>query len=183
MKTNYFLAGLLILSFSIKAVAKDDNHHPRGKHKHHRHVVERRVVVVPPPPRRVVVIPPVIPPPVVVVAPPPRTVVRVGADYSSRPISSREAIRNAKRMIDDQRYEADRLRIAKDAAHDLPVKTIDVLDMLQMLSYESSRLEFAKFAYSRTVDPENYSIVFEAFKYTSSIKDLEDYMYDRDGRR
>jgi hypothetical protein len=183
MKTNYFLAGLLIMTFSIKAIAKDDNRHPRGKHKHHHHVVERRVVVVPPPPRRVVIVPPVPPPPVVVVAPRPRAVVRVGAVYAERPISSREAIRNAKRMIEDQRFEADRLRIAKDAAHDLPMKTVDVLDILQMFTYESSRLDFAKFAYSRTVDPENYSIVFEAFKYTGSIRDLEDYMYDRDGRR
>jgi len=183
MKTSKLLiTGILLTTFYFEAISKPVDR-PRGRpHHHHRQHCEQVVIA----PARVRV---VAPPPVVLVAPRPvivrpvATRVTVGAAYAAPRISSREAIRNAKRMMDDQRFEADRLRIAKNAARDLPLKTIDVLDMLNMFAFESSKLEFSKFAYTRTVDPENYSMVFEAFKYTGSIKNLEDYMYDTDDRR
>jgi hypothetical protein len=185
MKTrDLLITGIILIAFYFQAVSKNTDkprHRPSPHHHHHHH--SERVVIVP---SRVIVPPP----PVVVVAPRPVIVARpmvtrvtVGAAYAEPRISSREAIRNAKRMMDDQRFEADMLRIAKNAARDLPLKSIDVLDMLNMFTFESTKLEFSKFAYTRTVDPENYSIVFDAFKYTGSIKNLEDYMYERDTRR
>jgi hypothetical protein len=185
MKTRDLLITAIILtSFYFQAISKtaDRPRHRPNPHYHH-HYRSTQVVVAP---ARVIVPPPpvvmVAPRPVVVVAPP-VTRVTVGAAYVEPRISSREAIHNAKRMMDDQRFEADRLRIAKNAARDLPLRTIDVLDMMNMFTFESTKLEFSKFAYSRIVDPQNYSMVFEAFKYTGSIKNLEDYMYERDERR
>lgn len=164
---------LFVLFISVDAFSVGYSHdpHPR-RHRGHKHA--QRVVVVPPP-ARVIVMPP--PRPVFVVPPAPRAYVRVVQHPRPLRLSTGEAIRNAKNAINNQRYDADKLRIAKDVAMDLPLKSIDVLDIMNMFSFESSRVDFAKFAYNKTVDTGNYSIVFEAFKYSSSIKDLEDYIY------
>ncbi|HYG39943.1 MAG TPA: DUF4476 domain-containing protein [Cytophagales bacterium] len=171
MKTNVIVS-LVFVMLSLNAFSNDYSHDPRSR-RHRTPHYARRVVVLPPSPR--VVIPP---PARVYFAPPvPIRYVHVVVRHP-RPVSENEAIRNAKNMIHDQRFEADRLRIAKNAAADLPFKAVDILDVMNMFNFESSKLDFAKFAYDKTVDPENYSVVFEAFKYTSSIKNLEDYIYN-----
>ena len=51
-----------------------------------------------------------------------------------------------------------------------------VQDALKMFRIETSKLEFAKFAYDRTVDKQNYFKVFEMFTASNSKKVLNDFM-------
>jgi hypothetical protein len=48
--------------------------------------------------------------------------------------------------------------------------------MIKMLTFESYRLDIAKYAYKKTVDKRSYLSVFGNFKYSSSITELKDYI-------
>jgi hypothetical protein len=47
---------------------------------------------------------------------------------------------------------------------------------MSLFNFESSRLEFAKFAYGYTYDLGNYFIVNDAFNFESSISELDRYI-------
>ncbi|MCF8372573.1 MAG: DUF4476 domain-containing protein [Bacteroidales bacterium] len=51
-----------------------------------------------------------------------------------------------------------------------------VLELLQMLSFDSYRLDLAKYAYIYTVDKHNYYIVNNAFTFSSNITALNQYI-------
>jgi len=54
--------------------------------------------------------------------------------------------------------------------------TDQVNSMIKMLTFESYKVEIAKYAYRKTVDKRNYLRVFGNFKYSSSITELKDYI-------
>jgi len=45
-----------------------------------------------------------------------------------------------------------------------------------VFSFESTRLDFARMAYHRVIDPQNYFIVNNAFRFSSSIDELYQYI-------
>jgi hypothetical protein len=47
-----------------------------------------------------------------------------------------------------------------------------ITDIMRLFSFESSRLEIAKFAYNYVVDPQRYFMVNNAFSFSSSVDDL-----------
>jgi hypothetical protein len=47
---------------------------------------------------------------------------------------------------------------------------------MKLFSFESSRLEFAKFAYKYTWDINNYFLLNDAFDFESSIDELNKYI-------
>jgi hypothetical protein len=56
------------------------------------------------------------------------------------------------------------------------VSSVQVLGVLKLFAFENSRLTFAKFAYDRVIDPNSYYKVYDAFSFSSSKKELSDYM-------
>jgi hypothetical protein len=50
-----------------------------------------------------------------------------------------------------------------------------------MLSFESTRLDFAKFAYTYTLDKENYYMVNNAFSFSSSVAELNNFIGQYNG--
>jgi hypothetical protein len=69
-------------------------------------------------------------------------------------------------------FDSDRLILAKQAINGNGVYADQVLRMMQELSFESSRLELAKFAYNQCLDPENYYLVNQGFSFSSSVREL-----------
>jgi hypothetical protein len=51
-----------------------------------------------------------------------------------------------------------------------------VTEILDLFTFEESKIDFAKFAYGRTYDIGNYYLVNNAFTFESSIDDLNDYI-------
>ena len=47
---------------------------------------------------------------------------------------------------------------------------------MQLFNFESSRLEFAKFAYPYTFDQGNYYKLNDAFQFESSIDELNEFV-------
>ncbi|MFM7055022.1 MAG: DUF4476 domain-containing protein, partial [Bacteroidota bacterium] len=51
-----------------------------------------------------------------------------------------------------------------------------VADMMGLMTFDSSRLELAKLAYGKTIDRENYWVVYNLFTFESSIVELNNYI-------
>lgn len=78
--------------------------------------------------------------------------------------------------IKKQSFDSDRLKIAKNAVVQGNMLSSEVAEITKLFSFESSRLEFAKYAYLYTIDRKNYVIVQDAFQFSSSTSELQDYI-------
>jgi hypothetical protein len=75
-------------------------------------------------------------------------------------------------------YDSDRLRSAKRFVRNNYVSSHQIADMMRMFSFESTKLEFAKYAFHRTCDVQNYGTVFNHLGFNSSRRDLDCYIRD-----
>ncbi len=73
-------------------------------------------------------------------------------------------------------FDKDRLRIAKQYANNQRLNSAEVAKIMDEFSFESSRLNFAKFAWHKVVDPQNYFNVNRAFSFSKSIRELDRYI-------
>lgn len=78
--------------------------------------------------------------------------------------------------IGDQYTEENRLSVAKDGVKNECVNANQVSQIMKVFFSESSRLEFAKFAYTRTSDKDKYFRVHDAFFSQNSVKELSNYI-------
>jgi len=79
-------------------------------------------------------------------------------------------------VIEQQWFENTRLEVAQNVLSQKYLSTEQVRSLMQLFSFDSSRLEFAKFAYSRTVDRQNYYRTFSALSFDSSVRELSSYI-------
>ncbi|MCF6365220.1 MAG: DUF4476 domain-containing protein [Bacteroidales bacterium] len=73
-------------------------------------------------------------------------------------------------------FENDKLRIARQAISTHRVKANQIYRILMSFSFESTKLKLAKFAYRHCVDKRNYYLVNDAFSFSSSIRELDNYI-------
>ena len=78
--------------------------------------------------------------------------------------------------IKKQSFDTERLKIAKNAVLQGNMLSDEIAEITKLFSFESTRLEFAKYAYAYTVDKKNYVIVQDAFQFNSSTSELQDYI-------
>lgn len=74
-------------------------------------------------------------------------------------------------------FDNDKLRIANQAVRANGITSQQVREIMEMMSFESTRLKFAKASYQFTVDRQNYYTVNSAFNFSSSVRELERYIY------
>lgn len=79
--------------------------------------------------------------------------------------------------IEKKNFEDDKLAIAKQATNANCVSVAQIKQIMGAFSFEDSRLSFAKYAYSRCVDPQNYFQVNDAFEFDSSVEELDEHIY------
>ena len=82
--------------------------------------------------------------------------------------------------ITDEPFDSKRLKIAKNYIRTGGVDAWQVAELMKLLTYESNKLELAKFSYHFTQDPENYFMVNRSFTYNSSADKLEDFIFGED---
>lgn len=75
--------------------------------------------------------------------------------------------------IQSKDFEATKMSIAKQAVGGATILADDVARVMKTFDYESSRLDFAKYAYPRCCDQSNYFKVNAAFEFESSVTDLQ----------
>jgi hypothetical protein len=78
--------------------------------------------------------------------------------------------------ICNRTFESDKLLVAKQAIGGKLLSADQVRRIMGLFTFESSKLEFAKWAYRNTWDPQNYYVVNDAFTFSSSIRDLDEFI-------
>ena len=81
-----------------------------------------------------------------------------------------------KHTIANASFESDKLMIANQAISNNTVRSGQVYQIMLTLSFESSRLKFAKLAYENCVDKANYFKVNNALTFSSSIRELNNFI-------
>lgn len=85
----------------------------------------------------------------------------------------------ALQQIGRQSFESNRLQVAQQIAMSNPLSSAQVASIMQQFSFESTRLDFARFAYGYVVDPQRYFMVNNAFAFSSSVDDLNRFLMGR----
>ncbi len=78
--------------------------------------------------------------------------------------------------IREASFEQTKLMIARDAIAHRGITSEQVYRIMMLFSFEATKLEFAKWAYTRTVDKPNYFMVHRAFSFESSKRELSRYI-------
>ena len=73
-------------------------------------------------------------------------------------------------------FKEDRLKIARQVIRNNCVSTMQVRQMMDLMSFEDSKLRLAKFAWERVVDPQSYYLLNDAFSFSSSVRSLNSHM-------
>lgn len=82
----------------------------------------------------------------------------------------------AKRTISSRSFEDSKLEIAKQIISNNCLLSSQVKSIMSLFNFETSKLDFAKFAYTRVYDIGNYFIVNEAFSFDSSTNELNNFI-------
>lgn len=78
--------------------------------------------------------------------------------------------------LNNASFDNTRLTIANQAIMNNYLTVNQVKLIMNVFSFESNRLSFAKSAYARTLDKQNYYLVNDAFSFSSSIHSLNNYI-------
>jgi hypothetical protein len=92
------------------------------------------------------------------------------------PIMDPEGFEAALRILSKESFDSKRLDIAKQIAQDNWMSTQQIVSICKLFTYESNRLDFAKFAYHSCVNRNMYFMLDEVFTYSSSKDELQDYI-------
>lgn len=83
----------------------------------------------------------------------------------------------AKNTIRNTPFDDSKFKTAKGIASSNFLTSDQVLAVCKLFSFEQTKLEFAKFAYSRTTDRGNYFLVNSAFSFSSTTDELNKFLY------
>jgi hypothetical protein len=72
-------------------------------------------------------------------------------------------------------FESTRLTIAREAVRNGSILSEDLRRVLLAFEFESTRLEFAKFAYENVCDKERFYYIYDVFQLDSNVRELEEY--------
>lgn len=96
------------------------------------------------------------------------------------PMDSR-TFADAKQSINNSSFDDTKLSTAKTILSSNYVTTDQVMEICNLFSFENNKMVFAKFAYGRVVDPQNYYRVGQVFSFDANKKALNDFI-SRGGR-
>lgn len=109
-----------------------------------------------------------------------------GNGHYNKPLLDLGRLRHS---MNNASFESDKRMIAEQAISSHRVKSEQIFRILMMFSFESTKLKIAKFSYRYCMDKRNYYRVNDAFTFSSSIRELNNYIgnyksdyYDDDWR-
>jgi hypothetical protein len=100
---------------------------------------------------------------------------RIGCDW---PMSDPE-FTEAKKSIEGKSFEDTKMTLAKQVGSGRCFTVDQVKGLMDLFGFEDSKLDFAKYAYERTYDIDNYYRVNDAFSFESSVDELNEYIQAR----
>lgn len=84
---------------------------------------------------------------------------------------------SALRSIEMQSFDSDQIRVAKQVISQNGASAQQIAEIMKLVSFESSRLEIAKYGYKFVADPENYFLLNDLFWFSSSVRELDHFIY------
>lgn len=75
-----------------------------------------------------------------------------------------------------QSFDDTRLTIAKQALQNKMLSANQVAELVKLFTFESNKLDFAKYAYQSTYDKDRYFVINNEFTFSSSIDDLNNFI-------
>jgi hypothetical protein len=91
------------------------------------------------------------------------------------PMSSSD-FANAKASVQKQSFEDGKLKVAKQILNTNCMSTAQVKEIMGMFTMEDTKLDWAKYAYGKTTDPNNYYQLNDGFSFSSSTDELDEYI-------
>lgn len=83
---------------------------------------------------------------------------------------------DAKQSISSASFEDTKLSTAKTIFGQNYLSTNQIMEVCKLFSFENTKVTFAKFAYNRCTDPQNYFKVASVFDFDSNKKALNDFI-------
>lgn len=79
-------------------------------------------------------------------------------------------------MLDQESFDSNKLTAAKSYASKTNLSAQQIAEINKKYTFDSNRLEWAKYAYSKCYDKANYFLLKSTFAYSSNYSALEDYI-------
>lgn len=77
-------------------------------------------------------------------------------------------------------FDEERIGIILSVARNSNFNSKQIHSLIKTMSFEKNKLQIAKQLYSKCVDPQNFHQVYEAFDFSSSKRELSDYISNMD---
>lgn len=85
----------------------------------------------------------------------------------------------AKRSVSEESFESSKLRRVKQISDANYLLSSQVKELLELLNFESSKLEYAQYAYDKTYDQANYDVAKEGLKHSKSKETLTAFLKNK----
>lgn len=95
-----------------------------------------------------------------------------GNEENGRMVISVPDLQQLKNSISSANFESTKPAIAKQAISQHIFTALQIKEILELFSFEDSRLQLAKYAFDYCIDTQKYFLVADAFKFSSSKEDL-----------
>ncbi|WP_460613139.1 DUF4476 domain-containing protein [Hymenobacter seoulensis] len=78
--------------------------------------------------------------------------------------------------VQRQSFDDGKLAIIREALRETSLPADDARRLVSTIAFDRNKIELAKFMYSRVADRQNFYRVYEALQYTSSIREVQQYV-------
>jgi|GEM_PF-1804080 len=78
--------------------------------------------------------------------------------------------------VADRSFDSSKLEVVKMGAESNFFTSAQVYEIVRQFSFDSNKLKVAKICYGRTVDQQNYTMLFDQFSFDSSVTNLSQFM-------
>jgi hypothetical protein len=79
-------------------------------------------------------------------------------------------------------FDGDKLLIAREALSETGIRSDDLRLLLNQFAFDKDKLELAKYAYPAVADRQNFYRVYDAFRFSSSTRELQEFVDRNRGR-
>lgn len=81
--------------------------------------------------------------------------------------------------VENESFKSDRMRMAKQATRNKCLSVGQIKQLLEKFSFEDSKLEFAKHAYTKCTNKDDYYMISDSFTFSSSKSELNDFIFNQ----
>ena len=84
-----------------------------------------------------------------------------------------------KSTVKNQSFDSNKVSVIKNSAKTANFNSAQVRELLELMSFDSYKLEVAKYCYDFVVDKANFFKTYDVFQFESNVKELSNYVAGR----